>query len=75
MVVDHQSVDPKDVFSRPAAGNRDGQTIAALGTLSVELRFAGILQGSRLQQRQLEPVTAVQWKFADSCRIHEPAHG
>ena len=73
IIIDHQSVDPKNVFNDAAAGNGDGQTIAALGTGSIGLSFARILQGSRLQQRQLEPVAAVQRELADGGRIHEAA--
>src|SRR5205814_1736651 len=35
IIIDHQSVDPKNVFNDTAAGNGDGQTIAALGTGSI----------------------------------------
>src|ERR1700682_1542299 len=48
IIIDPQSVDPKNVFNDAAAGDGDGQTITALGAGSISLIFARILQGARL---------------------------
>src|SRR5438046_8295282 len=65
IIIDHQSVDAENVFNDAAAGNGNGQTIAALGTGSIGLIFARILQGAGVEKHEMMQVAAVHLRLAE----------
>src|SRR3979411_1668260 len=57
----------------PAAGNVERNAIAALGAAEIILILRSVRVDARLQERESNPVAAVQGKLADGVGVNEAA--